>query len=85
MELSQITLSSIDVNITYQNEDIPVNFNRGDWEINIIVDFLKKPKSIARQINLHKNLINKYDIYKKKELDKEMRTQALKNLKSLKK
>tara|TARA_A100001015_G_scaffold4153_1_gene5435 strand:+ start:770 stop:1702 length:933 start_codon:yes stop_codon:yes gene_type:complete len=85
MELSQRTLSSIDVNITYQNEDIPVNFNRGDWEINIIVDFLKKPKSIARQINLHKNLINKYDIYKKKELDKEMRTQALKNLKSLKK
>ena len=85
MELTQRTLSSIDVNITYQNEDIPVNFNRGDWEINIIVDFLKKPKSIARQINLHKNLINKYDIYKKKELDKEMRTQALKNLKSLKK
>ena len=85
MELSQRTLSSIDVNITYQNEDIPVNFNRGDWEINIIVDFLKKPKSLARQINLHKNLIDKYDIYKKKELDKEMRTQALKNLKSLKK
>lgn len=85
MELSQRTLSSIDVNITYQNEDIPVNFNRGDWEINIIVDFLKKPKSIARQINLHKNLINKYDIYKKKELDKEMRITALKNLKSLKK
>jgi hypothetical protein len=85
MELTQTTLSSIDVNITYQNESIPVNFNRGDWEINIIVDFLKKPKSLARQINLHKNLINKYDIYKKKELDKEMRTQALKNLKSLKK
>jgi len=85
MELSQRTLSSIDVNITYQNENIPVNFNRGDWEINIIVDFLKKPKSIARQINLHKNLINKYDIYKKKELDKEMRITALKNLKSLKK
>jgi len=85
MELTQRTLSSIDVNITYQNEDIPVNFNRGDWEINIIVDFLKKPKSIARQINLHKNLINKYDIYKKKELDKEMRITALKNLKSLKK
>ena len=85
MELSQTTLSSIDVNITYQNEDIPVNFNRGDWEINIIVDFLKKPKSIAKQINLHKNLINKYDIYKKKELDKEMRITALKNLKSLKK
>tara|TARA_R100001463_G_scaffold128510_1_gene186995 strand:+ start:814 stop:1746 length:933 start_codon:yes stop_codon:yes gene_type:complete len=85
MELSQRTLSSIDVNITYQNENIPVNFNRGDWEINIIVDFLKKPKSLARQINLHKNLINKYDIYKKKELDKEMRITALKNLKSLKK
>ena len=85
MELSQTTLSSIDVNITYQNEDIPVNFNRGDWEINIIVDFLKKPKSIAKQINLNKNLINKYDIYKKKELDKEMRITALKNLKSLKK
>lgn len=85
MELSQRNLSSIDVNITYQNENIPVNFNRGDWEINLIIDFLQKPKSIQREVNLHKNLINKYDIYKKKQLDSEMRETKLKYLKSLKK
>lgn len=85
MELSQTQINSIDINITYQNENIPVNFNRGDWEINLEIDFLKKPKSKTREINLHKNLISKYDIYKKKELDKEMRKKALENLKSLKK
>ena len=33
----------------------------------------------------NKNLINKYDIYKKKQLDSEMRETKLKYLKSLKK
>jgi len=85
MELSQRQITAININITYQDEDIPVNFNRGDWEINLEIDFHKKPKLIKKELTLHKNLIKKYNIYKKQEIDSQIRETQLNYLKSLKK
>jgi hypothetical protein len=82
MELSQRNLSSIDVNITYQNENIPVNFNRADWEINLEIDFHLKPKETKKYIKIHNDIMNKYDAYKQKEADQLKLIDELKNIKN---
>jgi len=84
MQLSSRTINSIDIVITYQDEKIPINFNNAEWEINLKVDFYNKPESKKREIKLHKDMISKFDIYKKTEMDKNRRLEELKNLKKLK-
>ena len=84
MELSSRTINSIDIAITYQNENIDVNFGNADWEINLKIDFYNKPESKPREIKLHKDMISKFDIYKKTQMDKNRRIEELKNLKKLK-
>jgi len=43
LELSQKQINSIDILITYQEETANVNFERCDWECNLIVSFHHKP------------------------------------------
>lgn len=45
-ELSQKQINSIDVLITYQDETNNVNFERADWEINLIISFFRAPQSV---------------------------------------
>jgi len=84
MELSSRTINSIDIAITYQNENIDVDFGNADFEVNLKIDFYNKPESKPREIKLHKDMISKFDIYKKTQMDKNRRIEELKNLKKLK-
>lgn len=83
MELTQRQINSIDINITYQDENINVDFNRGDWEINLMIDFHLKPKRKYSNIKIHKELVNKYDAYKKKETENVKLLDELKNLRKI--
>lgn len=47
-ELAQQQINSIDVLITYQDETNNVNFERADWEINLIISFFKAPQSVIK-------------------------------------
>ena len=85
MELSQRSINSIDIAITFQDEAIDVDLGNADYEINLKIDFYSKPKEKFREIKLHKDMIKKFDIYQKVNHDKNMRMETLKNLKSLKK
>ena len=82
MELTQKQINSIDINITYQDENIPVNFNRADWEINLEIDFHLKPKETKKYIKIHNDIMNKYDAYKQKEADQLKLIDELKNIKN---
>ena len=65
--LGQNSINSIDVNITYQDETEPVNFQRCDWEINLIISFykIKEEKNIHHN-TLHSEIINKIEnMYKR--------------------
>lgn len=65
--LGQNSINSIDVNITYQDETEPVNFERCDWEINLIISFykIKEEKNIHHN-TLHSEIINKIEnMYKR--------------------
>ena len=48
-ELAQQQINSIDILITYQDETNNVNFERADWEINLIISFFKAPPSVIRE------------------------------------
>jgi len=43
LELSQKQINSIDILITYQEETNNVNFERCDWEINLMISFFYNP------------------------------------------
>ena len=65
--LGQNSINSIDINITYQNETEAVNFERGDWEINLIISFYKKIEIDKKHHNsLHSDIINRIEnMYKR--------------------
>ncbi len=77
-ELSQKQINSIDILITYQNETNHVNFERADWEINLIVSFHTAPpevinsrrKEIGIQQELY-NRVNDYHINKNKTIEEQ--------------
>ena len=52
-ELSQKQINSIDILITYQDESNMVNFERADWEINLIISFFRARPNVMleRQAN----------------------------------
>ena len=78
VELSQKQVNSIDFLITYQNENENVNFERGDWELNLIISFFHN-KQREKQITDHlhnlpseiDNQINKYYIEQMNQQNKE--------------
>ena len=79
MELNQKTINAIDVNITFQDENQRVHFSKGDWEINLLIDYrldLDK-KNIPNTI--HKSLMIKMDKYVKQKKEDEDKLNDLKN------
>lgn len=60
--LSQKNINSIDVNITYQDETEAVNFERGDWEINLIISFFEKHEDKKKHLHsLDREIINRIE------------------------
>tara|TARA_R100001463_G_scaffold68244_2_gene121751 strand:- start:480 stop:1442 length:963 start_codon:yes stop_codon:yes gene_type:complete len=80
MELSQKQINSIDINITYQNELEPVNFENADWECNIIISFFLDPQFKKRRekphINLHEQMAQRVADYRH-ELSEDERKRAI--------
>ena len=78
--LSQNSINSIDINITYQEETEAVNFERGDWEINLIISFYEKHKEIKRHHNtLHSDIINRIETMYKRGIEEEQDQMQLNN------
>ncbi len=70
--LSQNSINSIDINITYQDETEAVNFERGDWEINLIISFFEKHKETKKNhSSLHSDIINKIENMYKRSIEEE--------------
>ena len=64
MELSQQSLSNIQIFITYQDEKEIVVFNKGDWEINIILSYYeKKHRHHNKHHTIHRHLVDRYNQY----------------------
>jgi len=81
-ELVQKQINSISINITYQEETNPVNFERADWECNLIISFFKisQAEKKARKFShsLQKEMLNKIDNYHNNILEQKQRDEEIK-------
>ena len=71
MELSQKQINSIDILITYQEQENAVNFERADWECNVIISFFEIPHHTERRKtdhNLSSMLERKVREYQQKQI-----------------
>jgi hypothetical protein len=68
MELTQKTISSIEVAITYQDERDVVEFNKADWEINLEIAFHKQPAPKKRKVVIHKEIVDRYNLYRNRRM-----------------
>ena len=70
MFLNQKDINSIQVLFTFQNSNESVYFNKGDWEINLEINFYKALKPIREYIqfidNYYKGFLN-YENNEKKQ------------------
>ena len=81
-ELVQKQINSISINITYQEETNPVNFERADWECNLIISFFKisQTEKKARKFShsLQKEMLNKIDDYHSNIVEQKQRDEEIK-------
>ncbi len=81
-ELVQKQINSISINITYQEETNPVNFERADWECNLIISFFKisQTEKKARKFShsLQKEMLNKIDDYHNNIVEQKQREEEIK-------
>jgi len=81
-ELVQKQINSISINITYQEETNPVNFERADWECNLIISFFKisQAEKKARKFShsLQKEMLNKIDNYHNNIVEQKQRDEEIK-------
>jgi len=85
MELNQKTIPAIDVNITFQNEEQNVHFGKGDWEINLLIEYRLNNEKIAPPHTIHKSIIKQMKQYEKKQKEDDDNIDEIKKLiKSLK-
>tara|TARA_B110000285_G_scaffold226944_1_gene287435 strand:- start:1232 stop:2194 length:963 start_codon:yes stop_codon:yes gene_type:complete len=92
-ELAQKQINSIDILITYQEDTNPVNFEKADWEINLLVGFYKAPNNIIneRRIShsIEQDMLNRvnnfYSTTEERDKEaKELKSFFTENLKELK-
>jgi len=92
-ELNQKTINSIDILITYQEEQNNINFEKADWEINLLIGFFKAPDHVINQRrishSLEQDMLNRVNSYyrtteEKEKEDKELRNFFVENLKDYK-
>ena len=72
MELNQRTISAIDIAITFQNEEQSVHFGKGDWELNLLIEYKLNMEKTAPPHTIHRQLIKQmknYEMKQKKDND----------------
>jgi hypothetical protein len=80
MELTQNNITAIDVAITFQDEEQRVHFGKGDWEINLLIEYrLNQEKSVPPS-TIHKSIIKQIKNYEKKQIEDNKQMMELENL-----
>jgi hypothetical protein len=66
MELNQKSITAIDIEITFQDETQRVHFGRGDWEVNLLIEYKFNMEKIAPPHTIHKQILRQMKNYEKK-------------------
>ena len=80
MELNQNSISAIDIGITFQDENKRVHFGRGDWEVNLLVEYKENYSKLTPNNILNRNIIRQMKKFEEQEKESEKRFNELKKL-----
>lgn len=80
MELAQKVITAIDINITFQDETQRVHFGKGDWEVNLLIDYRQDLTKTPNHLSIHSGIMKRMEHYVKKSMDKEKHNQELKTI-----
>ena len=83
MEISNNSISTIEISITFQDESKRVHFNRADWEVNIELNFYHKPHIYKTPVQLSGEMKKRYDSFMDKQKEQLERHQNLNNMMDL--
>lgn len=80
VELLQKTISAIDINITFQNEEQQVHFGKGDWEVNLLIEYRLNMEKARPPYSIHNQIIKQMKKYDKKQIEEKNNIEELKRL-----
>jgi hypothetical protein len=80
MELNQNNITAIDINITFQDEDKRVHFSKGDWEVNLLIEYRLNMEKVAPPHTIHKSLLRQMKNYENKQIEDSKNIKDLKDL-----
>ena len=80
MELNQNVINSLEIAITFQDENKKVHFGKGDWEINLLVEYRLNLEKSAPPHTIHKNILKQMKNYEKRQNEENQKIEELKNL-----
>lgn len=85
MELTQKSITAIDIAITFQNEDQKVHFGKGDWEVNLLIEYRLNMFNSHPPHTLHKAILKQMKMYQEKQIEENKHFEELKSLMKKKK
>ena len=85
MELAQKSISAIDINITFQDETKRVHFGKGDWEVNLLIEYRQDINNEPNSRSIHHSITKKMEDYDKQRIKQNKHMEQLKDLISKKK
>lgn len=80
VELLQKTISAIDINITFQNEEQQVHFFKGDWEVNLLIEYRLNMEKARPPFSIHNQIVKQMKKYDKKQIEEKNNIEELKKL-----
>jgi len=83
MEITNNSISSIEISITFQDENERVHFNRADWEVNIELSFYNRPQRKKEPLKLTGQMTTKYNEFVNKQKEQLDKKQNLENMMKL--
>jgi hypothetical protein len=80
MELAQKVITAIDINITFQDETQRVHFGKGDWEVNLLIEYRQDLTKTPNPLSIHSGIMRRMEHYVKKSMEKEKHNEELKTI-----
>ena len=85
MALSVNQISRIDLEFTFQNEELKVDFGRGDWECNLLVNYRRQPRAEKLHRSIHRDISDKLQKLLQKDSDNIDNENKINEIKELRK
>jgi len=82
MSLNSKSINRIDLSFTFQNENTILDLGRGDWEVNLLVNYRRQPRAERIHKNIHLNINQKLKELEEKQKINDNKINEIKSLRT---